>query len=205
MGEFPGDETADWSEASGIASLAPDMLNRAVGGAFGYTTDIGGYTDLLTGAADAELFTRWSEWAALTPFFRVHNSGTNGTRMPWSYGAATYRRWRALALLHRRAVPLMRRLWRAGRRTGMPVTRPLWLQFSGDRGAARIAHEWTLGRDVLVAPVISRGARWAAVYLPRGCWRDPRGGPRRQGPRRISVAAPLGRLPYFFRCGTRPF
>ena len=47
MGNFPGDETADWSAGSGLRSLGPDMLNRAVGGAFGYTTDIGGYVDLL--------------------------------------------------------------------------------------------------------------------------------------------------------------
>ena len=67
MGNFPGDETADWSAGSGLRSLGPDMLNRAVGGAFGYTTDIGGYVDLLTGAPNAELYTRWSEWSALTP------------------------------------------------------------------------------------------------------------------------------------------
>ena len=45
-GNFPGDETTDWTRSSGIASVVPDMLNRAVGGAFGFTTDIGGYFDL---------------------------------------------------------------------------------------------------------------------------------------------------------------
>ena len=44
---FPGDESPDWTPASGIRSLAPDMLNRAVGGAFGFATDIGGYLDFL--------------------------------------------------------------------------------------------------------------------------------------------------------------
>ena len=52
MGNFPGDETADWSAGSGLRSLGPDMLNRAVGGAFGYTTDIGGYVDLLDRSAE---------------------------------------------------------------------------------------------------------------------------------------------------------
>ena len=43
---FPGDETTDWTRSSGLASLSPDMLNRAVGGAYGFTTDIGGYFDV---------------------------------------------------------------------------------------------------------------------------------------------------------------
>ena len=33
FGNFPGDETTDWGRASGLKSQAPDMLNRAVGGA----------------------------------------------------------------------------------------------------------------------------------------------------------------------------
>jgi alpha-D-xyloside xylohydrolase len=201
MGNFPGDETVDWSESSGIASLTPDMLNRAVGGAFGFTTDIGGYTDLLTGPANAELFTRWSEWSALTPYFRVHNSGASGTRTPWSYGQTPYRRWLSLARLHDRALPLIRRLWRAGLRTGIPVTRPLWLADPGDARAAAQDQEWLLGANVLVAPVVEEGATGRSVYFPPGCWRNPRTG-RVRGPSTRRVAAPLGRLPYFVRCGT---
>jgi hypothetical protein len=56
----------------------------------GRHTDIGGYVDLLTGPTDAEMFTRWSEWSALTPYFRVHNSPTTGERMPWSFDPQTY-------------------------------------------------------------------------------------------------------------------
>ena len=43
---FPGDETTDWSRSSGLASLTPDMLNRGIGGAYGFTTDIGGFFDI---------------------------------------------------------------------------------------------------------------------------------------------------------------
>ena len=205
MGNFPGDETVDWSAGSGLRSLAPDMLNRAVGGAFGYTTDIGGYVDLLAGPPSAELFTRWSEWAALTPYFRVHNSAAAGTRMPWSYDAATLDRWKSLAALHRRATPLIRRLWRRGRNTGLPPTRPLWLSAPEAPGARRESQEWLLGRNVLVAPVVREGARHRTVSFPRGCWAGPGGGRQFRGPARIRVAAPLGVLPYFFRCGRRPF
>ncbi|HLM51848.1 MAG TPA: TIM-barrel domain-containing protein, partial [Solirubrobacteraceae bacterium] len=205
MGNFPGDETTNWEGASGLRSLAPDMLNRAVGGSFGYTTDIGGYADLLSGATTPELFTRWSEWSALTPYFRVHNSVTFGTRMPWDFGEETYDRWRAMADLHQRALPLIRRLWAEGRRTGVPPTRPLWLAAPGDRRAAAEDQEWLLGDDVLVAPVVEEGAAGREVTFPRGCWASPQGGERVRGPAVRRIEAPPGRLPYFMRCGARPF
>jgi alpha-glucosidase (family GH31 glycosyl hydrolase) len=205
MGNFPGDETAEWQGASGIRSLAPDMLNRAVGGAFGYSTDIGGYLDRFNPPADEELWTRWHEWSALTPYFRVHNSQTTGTRMPWSFGDAGYARWEALARLHERAIPYIRRLWDQGRRTGMPPTRPMWLAFPGDALAARQDQQWMLGDDVLVAPVVDRGATSREVYVPAGCWQHGETGERVTGPGNRRVEAPLGRLPFFVRCGERPF
>jgi alpha-glucosidase (family GH31 glycosyl hydrolase) len=205
MGNFPGDETAEWTGGSGIRSLAPDMLNRAVGGAFGYSTDIGGYLDRFNPPPDEELWTRWHEWAALSPFFRLHNSQTSGTRMPWHFGDAGYARWERLAQLHERAVPLIRRLWAEGRRTGMPPTRPMWLAYPGDRQAARQDQQWMLGPDVLVAPVVTQGATSRSVYLPEGCWQLRGAGEQLRGPRTVTVPAPLGELPYLTRCGTQPF
>jgi alpha-glucosidase (family GH31 glycosyl hydrolase) len=206
MGNFPGDETVDWSAGSGLRSLAPDMLNRAVGGAFGFTTDIGGYADLLTGPPNAELFTRWSEWSALTPYFRVHNSSTNNTRTPWSYDAATLARWKDLSALHDRAVPYLRG---CGARRGGRACRsrgPMWLAAPEAPGARTESQQWMLGDDVLVAPVVEEGATTRRVTLPRGCWQLQDGSGRRvRGPGRVTVDAPLGRLPYFFRCGERPF
>ena len=56
-----------------------------------------------------------------------------------------------------------------------------------------------------MAPVVTEGARHRRVSFPRGCWAGPRGGQQFRGPARVRVAAPLGVLPYFFRCGKRPF
>ena len=51
------------------------MLNRAIGGAYGFTTDIGGYFDVGPyQPTTKELFLRWAEWAALSPIFRLHGS-----------------------------------------------------------------------------------------------------------------------------------
>ncbi len=205
MGNIPGDESTDWSQAAGLASLAPDMLNRAIGGAYGFATDIGGYYDYTTPPTTKELLLRWAEWAVLSPIFRLHGSGRVGTHTPWSYDRQTVSIYSALSRLHERAAPLILRLWRQADATGIPPTRPLWLEFPGDRAAAAQQQEWMLGDDVLVAPVVTAEATSRNVYFPAGCWRDPQTGLTERGPRAAVVSAPLARLPYFFRCGTRPF
>ena len=95
---FPGDETTDWTHSSGLAAQTPDMLNRAIGGAYGYGTDIGGYLDFYSQIdgretfeikpATNELFLRWAEWAALSPVFRLHGSIVF-EHTPWSYSRST--------------------------------------------------------------------------------------------------------------------
>ena len=204
-GTWPGDEPTDWSRSAGLAAQATDMLNRGIAGAYGFGTDIGGYFDVGGSPTSKELFLRWAEWAALTPIFRLHGSVAAGTHTPWSYDSQTVRIYRRLSRLHIAALPLVARLWRRAARTGMPIARPLWLAVPGDPVAARQDQEWMLGHDVLVAPVVVPGARARRVYFPRGCWVEPRSGRRLTGPASVRVAAPLGRLPYFFRCGKRPW
>lgn len=204
-GNFAGDETTDWTRSSGLDSVVPDMLNRAIGGAYGYTTDIGGYFDVFTPHPTTnELFLRWAELAVFTPFFRLHGSLFAGTHVPWRYGARTVRVYNRLSRLHERAVPLILRLWRRADRTGMPPTRPLWLAYPNDRRAAAQDQEWLLGDDLLAAPVVTAGARTRIVYLPRGCWRRATDHRVLRGPRTVRIAAPLDTLPYFTRCGTHP-
>jgi alpha-glucosidase len=64
-GNFPGDEATDWGQASGLASSAPDMLSRAIGGVW-LRHRHRRYYDYTTPATTKELFLRGAEWAALT-------------------------------------------------------------------------------------------------------------------------------------------
>lgn len=201
---FPGDETTDWTRASGLASQTTDMLNRAIGGAYGFGSDIGGYFDIGYPRATKELFLRWAEWAALSPVFRLHGSVLAGTHTPWSFDQQTVRIYAALTRLHLRARPLINRLWRQADRTGVPVTRPLWLAYPDDPRAAQQDQEWLLGPDVLVAPVVTQGATSRQVYFPAGCWQSPTTGRRYRGPESRLMRAPLDQLSYFFHCGTQP-
>jgi alpha-glucosidase (family GH31 glycosyl hydrolase) len=202
-GNFPGDETTDWTHSSGLASLTADMLNRAIGGAYGYGTDIGGYFDYTTPPTTKPLFLRWAEWAALSPVFRLHGSGRSGTHAPWTFDAQTVRVYDRLSRLHLAAVPLIMRLWRHAEHTGIPPTRPLWLEDPSDHRARHADQEWMLGRNLLAAPVVVSDATTRSVFFPHGCWRSP-SGKRYAGPGSATVQAPLTRLPYFRRCGTHP-
>jgi alpha-D-xyloside xylohydrolase len=205
MANFPGDWTSDWSLYGGLGGQTKDMLNRAVGGAWGFVTDIGGLYDFVTPPLSKELFIRWSQWAALTTFHRLHNSSTRQVRMPWSFDEEAYRLWEDSARLHDRAVPLIQQLWKDASEGGLPPLRPMWLAAPDDPAAGREEQAWMLGDNVLVAPVVTKGARTRRINLPSGCWTYAGDGRDYEGRREVTVPAPLSQLPYFTRCGTTPF
>jgi len=177
------------------------MLNRGLGGAYGFSTDIGGYEDVITGA---ELLLRWAEWSVLSPTFRLPGSAGQGTHVPWSYDAATLAAYKAVAQLREQVAPLVGRLWAQSATTGMPLTTPLWLAYPDDPVAATQDEEWLLGPDILAAPVVVQDATTRTAYLPAGCWTYMPTGIGYEGMRSVTVPAPLDTLSWFTRCGTNP-
>ena len=53
--------------------------------------------------------------------------------------------------------------------TGLPIMRALWLHFADDPQAVGAADEYLFGRDLLVAPVVEKGATSRTLYLAAGC------------------------------------
>jgi alpha-D-xyloside xylohydrolase len=203
--EFPGDETTDYLPTTGLPSIVPDMLNRAILGSYGFTTDIGGYADFADGKGpDAELYLRWTEAAVFTTHFRVHNSALSGVRMPWSFGPDVEATWKAMAALHVRARSLLERLWNDAPATGTPPIRPLWLDHPGAEHNPHQDDEWMVGPDLVAAPVLEQGATSREVWLPEGCWQRSGEGDRIEGPSTTTVDAQVDALPWFTRCGTSP-
>ncbi|MDP9140019.1 MAG: hypothetical protein M3O62_04410 [Pseudomonadota bacterium] len=200
-----GDNTADWSRASGIGAMIPDMLNRGIGGAYGFVSEIGGYIDL-TGRIDAELLIRWANLSSLMPVHRLHGGAVNGTPMPWRFeDPQVVEQYRKTMLRHIAAQPLILDLWREALATGIPINRPMWLEYPDDPEAAKQDQQFMLGKDVLVAPVVQPGVDGRDVYFPQGCWQHPENGERIEGPQNRFVRAAVDELPYFFRCGSWPF
>lgn len=167
-GVFPGDESTDWSAASGIGSVIPAMLNLSLTGSYAFTTDVGGYLDLITPRTTKELLIRWSQLAAFTPILRLHNSTYHKSVYPWDFDDETvsiFRRYaRAKVKLAAMVDAYVRRAAAAG---DIGPVRPLVL-VDQSVAARDCKDEWLLGNDLLVAPVIEQGAIHRKVYLPIG-------------------------------------
>lgn len=82
------------------------------------------------------------------------------------------------------------------------MVRALYLQWPGRDQAYEHPSQYTLGRDVLVAPVAEPGASAETeVWFPPGRWVDWFTGERYRGPGTEELKTPLARMPVFMRAG----
>jgi alpha-glucosidase (family GH31 glycosyl hydrolase) len=122
---------------------------------------------------------------------------------PWHFDDETVALVRAASELHVRAAPLIIALAKQAPRTGQPILAPLWYHAPKDANTFAIVDEFMLGDDVVVAPVLSKGAVSRDLYLPAGSWRDLAGGKSFEGGRKVEkYPAPLPVLPVFVRAGS---
>lgn len=156
------------------------------------------------GRGSGELLARSYEVAAFVPLCRNHGAINDYDHEPWRYGAPYEAIVRKYLKLRYRLLPFLYTTLEEAHRTGVPLFRPLLLDFQDDRTALNLDDEFMVGDALLAAPVLRAGDRERDVYLPRGRWYDFwtdhafTGG----GPDLLPVAAPLDRLPLFVRGGT---
>ena len=81
--------------------------------------------------------------------------------------------------------------------SGEPIAAHMEYAFPGN-GFERIADQWVLGGDLIVAPVLSEDDS-RTVVLPSGVWRDDQG-VEHTGPATLELkGVALDRLPYYER------
>jgi alpha-glucosidase (family GH31 glycosyl hydrolase) len=83
----------------------------------------------------------------------------------------------------------------------MPVMRGLWLHYPDDPEAVKRGDQYLWGRNILVAPVVQKGATSRRLYLPRGRWFDLWANEHLDGGREIDRTVDLETLPLFVREG----
>jgi alpha-glucosidase (family GH31 glycosyl hydrolase) len=83
----------------------------------------------------------------------------------------------------------------------MPLMRALWLHYASDAEAAKLADEYLWGRDMLVAPVVKKGAQSRRIYLPAGEWFDWWTGEKFSGAKWIERKVDLATMPIYVRAG----
>jgi alpha-D-xyloside xylohydrolase len=191
----------------------PAGLNIGLSGIPWWTTDIGGFKGGdIRSPSFRELLVRWFQFGVFSPLCRLHGFRQPGTmhgaeqtgapNEPWSFGADTYEILRRWLGLREHLRPYVMATMRVAHDEGLPPMRPLFLSFPRDEPCWDIADQFLLGEDLLVAPVVTEGARAREVYLPDGAdWRDAWTGARVAGGRRITAPAPLETIPVYVREG----
>jgi len=84
---------------------------------------------------------------------------------------------------------------------GLPLLRPLAMQYPRDTQAGSYADEFMLGDELLVAPIIDPAGK-RSVYLPMGLWTELHTNRRYQGRSLVEVKAPPEWIPVFARNGS---
>jgi alpha-glucosidase/alpha-D-xyloside xylohydrolase len=103
--------------------------------------------------------------------------------------------------LRYRMMPYLYTLVRETHDTGIPIMRPLWIHYSGDAKAAARSDEYLWGRDMLVAPVVEKGATSRSLYLPAGDWYDFWTEEKSTGGSEVTRAVSLETMPLYVRAG----
>jgi hypothetical protein len=135
-------------------------------------------------ASPAEIKQRVLDWAAILPVvYRTagRTSIDRSTRTAFTPYLTTY--------------------FREAFDRGYPIIRAFPIQFFRDAGSDQHPHEFMLGDEFLVAPVIAGGDR-RRLLLPRGRWTDLRTNIEYAGNQQIEIEAPLGRVPMFAKNGS---
>ena len=189
-----GDNQARWDH---LAVSIPMANGFGVSGQPFVGADIGGFQ----GDSNGELFVRWMQYGALTPFCRNHSMIGNVDQYAWAWGGAVLDLARAALQLRYRLLPYLYAAFMRATETGEPVQRPLVFDHQDDNVVRDVDDEYLLGRDLLVAPVTEPGTTARQVYLPRGEWYDWHTGERHDGGRWIVAPTPMDRIPIFARAG----
>jgi alpha-D-xyloside xylohydrolase len=196
---WSGDIQGNWDV---FRKQIPAGLNFTASGFPYWNTDIGGFFGGDPAQAGyAELFTRWFQFGAFTPMFRVH--GTGKPKEIWRFAPDIQQILIRYNELRHRLVPyLYSTSWRVTSE-GYTLMRPLAFDFRRDDNVLNIADQFMFGPAIMVNPVVQPAATNRDVYLPAGPdWFDFWTGQRFTGGQHIQTDAPLATLPLFVKAGS---
>ncbi len=214
---WTGDNDSTWAH---LKQTTPQLENLGLSGFAMAGADVGGFA----GSPSPELLTRWLMLAAFQPIDRDHASkGTRGHE-PWVDGPEQEAIRRRYIEERYRLMPYLYTTAETMSRTGLPIVRPLFLEFphaTADGHALDLdaPGEFLFGPSLLVAdsPAPDQVAPYE-VHLPPGTWFDYWSGERHvQAPAgaardaeshqgvvvpRMMVTPKLDVLPVYVRAGT---
>lgn len=192
---WTGDNQSLWAH---LQMAIPQLCNLGLSGMPFVGTDIGGF------GADTtkELLCRWIELGSLSPFCRNHCSFGNREQEPWTFDEEATAIYRKFLKLRYALLPYLYDLFRQEEETGLPLMRPMVMQFEKDEETRNMNGQFMIGESLLAAPVVEQGATRKMVYLPEGEWYDYWSGEKLEGGRYVIRKAALDESPLFVRAGS---
>jgi len=191
---WTGDNRSFWEH---LQMTLPMCMNLGLSGVAFSGPDVGGFAN----DSNGELLTRWTQVGLFTPYFRNHSVLESIHQEPWSFGEpyeSIIKRY-----IQERYVwlPYLYTLFKDASDTGIPVMRPLFLEYPDDEETRQIYDQFLVGKDVLVAPILTPSTNHRAVYLPEGNWVDHWTNKRYKGNQYHLIKADIEVLPIFIKEG----
>jgi alpha-glucosidase len=168
---WTGDNSSTWNH---LRQTTPQLLNLGLSGFSLSGADVGGFA----GSPPPDLLTRWLMLAAFQPIDRDHAVKGSRPHEPWADGTAQEAIRRRYIEERYKLMPYLYTAAEETSRDGMPIIRPLFLEFPH---AAVDNHpldldapgEFMFGPEILIAdsPSPEEVAPYE-VHLPPGLWYD---------------------------------
>jgi alpha-glucosidase len=201
---WAGDQSVDFTRHDGLVTVISGALSSGLLGNAYHHSDIGGYTSLFGNVRTPELIMRWAEMGAFTPVMRTHEGNRPRDNLQIDQDPQVLDHFARMTQIYVHLVPYLKSLVEEASMRGLPVQRPLFLHFEDDTRSYAIQDAYLYGADLLVAPVSQAGKTEWSTYLPAGAnwihvWTDE----TFTGGREVTVPAPFGQPPVFYRAGSR--
>lgn len=193
---WTGDNQSTWEH---LRMSLPMLMNLGLSGMAFCGTDVGGFGFDCT----AELLSRWVQVGAFTPLFRNHACMGTRDQEPWAFDAKTEAVNRKYIKLRYHLLPYIYDMMREASENGSPLIRPLLFNYQADEKVYEINDEFLCGDNLLVAPVVTQGAKARMVYLPKGeSWIDYWTHECYEGGQYIIKEAPLDTCPLYVKANS---
>ncbi|HJT67610.1 MAG TPA: TIM-barrel domain-containing protein [Pyrinomonadaceae bacterium] len=191
---WTGDTNSTWDA---LALNIPMFTTLGLSGEPFVGSDVGGFI----GRGNGELLVRSYQVSFLAPFCRNHKVIDGYDQEPWRFGKYYEDIIRKYLKLRYELLPFLYTTLEQAHRTGVPLFRPLLLNYQDDSNTYNIDDEFMVGEDLLVAPIMKPDLTRRLVYLPPGVWYDYWTSKKYTGGTMINVDAPLDTVPLFVRAG----
>ncbi|XP_017054654.1 myogenesis-regulating glycosidase isoform X2 [Drosophila ficusphila] len=141
----------------------------------------------------AELFVRWLQLATFLPAMQFGHLPSEYRSELVSRVAQELREVRQTVV-----IPLLKKYLNPSMNEGLPLVRPLWMMDPHDPACLMVSDEFSVGEELIVAPILHEGRREREVYLPQGVWKDGIDGSLRKGSRWMhGYRVPKDKIAYF--------